>query len=319
MTKIKYFISYKDFINKNIIDKKIDMYSNELKIVKKYKDGSIIVTPILYFKGYAENFLDYADKFCNNKKGISLMIELTKEEANKFDSLYIKKLSTSDDIHFEMLSKEIKLINYSSFVDMSMKEVNKGNVHKTVSLVPIDGNYFEVDFSKDVYSRNIYEKRESLVSKRIGSDVYFYTDDEEILNKYEDDLTIIREVEDGIYELVNKKVFIIDSIPQNIVADMSNSTIKCLFDFCNKSITVNMIENDDNTYNLTTNIVRGEKKGYLFLGTKLNTILYNKSIIPLLKYINVYELCNGNYIKTNIEEYMNQNNTIKYIKKPSKN
>lgn len=319
MTSIKYFILYKDLIDNNILDKKIDIYSNELKIVKKYKDGSIIVTPILYFKGYAENFLEYADKFCNNKKGISLMVELSKEEASKFDPLFIKKFSTKDGVHFEMLSNEIKLINYSSFVDMTTKEMNSGNVHKTVSLIMLDDGYFEVVNESSLYSRNIYDRRENLVSKKVGSDIYFYTDDEEVLEKYKDDLTVIKEVKDGAYELVSKKVFIIDSIPQNIVADMNSSTIKCLFDFCNKSISVNLIEKDDGTYNLSTNINRGEKKGYLFIGTKINAILYNKAVLPLLKYINVYELCNGSYVKTNIEEYMYKNDTIKYIKKPSKN
>ena len=37
MANIKYFILYKDFINNNVINKKIDIYSNELKIVKRYK------------------------------------------------------------------------------------------------------------------------------------------------------------------------------------------------------------------------------------------------------------------------------------------
>lgn len=323
MKKIKYFINYKDLKNNNTINKEITPESKELKIIKKYKDGNIKIIPLSYFKENAKLFLENIDELENNKKGICLMVELTKEETLLISPSLIKKYRAKNENVYEMIKSEIKLINYSAFANMTLKEMNSGNIHKLVTVISNGKNLFKITFNDKIINKSasITQKRVNLAERGIGSDIYFYTDDEEVLDKYKDNITILKETEEGLYKIENQQLLIIDSIPQNYVNDMSNETFRCLYELYNNSIPVYMKENDDKIV-VDISIEESkdhQRKGYIFFGTNMNTLIYNKAIEPLLKYINIYHLKDDIYKITNIEEYMKKNNILKYIKKPSKN
>ena len=320
MAEVKYYINYEDYLNVDELNKKIDLDSEDLKIVKKYKNGNVKITPILVFKGYAENFIDYVNSIKGNKKGISLMVELTPEEINLCNPLYIKKYVTYDKKNYELLPNEVKLISYYAYSNMTLKEINKGNIYKLVTLIPEEDKYYEIDQNDIITTdKSVFEIRSELAEKKVGCDIYFLTDDKEILEKYSNDITELKEVKDGIYVITKKDIIIIDSIPQTTVNDMTNETIRCLYQFCNKSIPVNIIEEDESYFIDSKKRKNYSKKGYMYIGTNLHSILYNSNVELLLKYINIYTLSDNKFRKINIEEYMKKNNILKYIKKPSKN
>ena len=127
---LRYFISYKTLIEDDKLEMDLDLFSPELVIIKKNKDGNYRVEPILYFNGYRRDLVSYADKITQNKKDVSLIVELTEEDAKKINFLYLKKFETMDDEnknHLKLLEdKEIKLISYNCYKNMSNKDIEDG-------------------------------------------------------------------------------------------------------------------------------------------------------------------------------------------------
>lgn len=314
---IKYFISYKNLMNDNKLNKVFDIYSPELKIVKKNKDNTYRVEPILYFNGYAKDVISLANKITSNNRGISLMVELTKEEIKDINPLFVKKMETKDDKKFKLSNeqeREIKLINYNCFTNMTSVEINSSKFHKIVIVENVGGkNKRSISVLNDY---NFFEKREDLLKSGLGNDIYFYTDDEIILERYKDDLTIFKEIDFDEYELNSQRLLVIDSIPQERLYDVNTSTMRLLYQICNNSIPINISENEDK-YDISINkLDKRNKKAYLITRFNIKNLLYDTSILPLLKYINIFELDNGSYKKINIEDYMKDRDTLKYIKKP---
>ena len=309
---IKYFISYKNLMNDNKLNKVFDIYSPELKIVKKNKDNTYRVEPILYFNGYAKDVISLANKITSNNRGISLMVELTKEEIKDINPLFVKKMETKDDKKFKLSNeqeREIKLINYNCFTNMTSVEINSSKFHKIVIVENVGGkNKRSISVLNDY---NFFEKREDLLKSGLGNDIYFYTDDEIILERYKDDLTIFKEIDFDEYELNSQRLLVIDSIPQERLYDVNTSTMRLLYQICNNSIPINISENEDK-YDISINkLDKRNKKAYLITRFNIKNLLYDTSILPLLKYINIFELDNGSYKKINIEDYMKDRDTLK--------
>lgn len=313
---IRYFISYKTLIEDERLEMELDLFSPELVIIKKNKDGNYRVEPILYFNGYRRDLVSYADKITQNKKDVSLMVELNEITAKKINSLYLKKFETMDDEnknHLKLLEdKEIKLISYNCYKNMSNKDIEDGYLvlleksYRNKLGIRILINEFSVD-------------RNKLISSGIGSDIYFYTEDEEVLERYDDELTEIKSCELNLYELVKQKVVVIDSISQDRVNDLNDSSLRALYELCNSSMPIFITENN-NLYDITFNKVdRSSKKGYMIVDFNIQNLMCDSLLLPLLKYINIYILENGSYEKINIEDYMKEKDILKYIKKPSKN
>ena len=313
---LRYFISYKSLIEYYKLEMDLDLFSPELVIIKKNKDGNYRVEPILYFNGYRRDLVSYADKITQNKKDVSLMVELTEEDAKKINFLYLKKFETMDDEnknHLKLLDdKEIKLISYNCYKNMSNKDIENGY------LVLLEKSYrdkLSIRILSDEYSVD----RKKLICSGIGSDIYFYTEDEEVLEKYVDEITVIKSCELDLYELTKQKVVVIDSISQDRVNDLNDSSLRALYELCNSSIPIYITEKD-NFYNITFNKVdRCSKNGYMIVDFNIQNIMCDSLLLPLLKYINIYILENDSYEKINIEDYMKEKDILKYIKKPSKN
>lgn len=304
---IKYFISYK------LVDENKNINNSKLKIFKKNKNGSYRVESIGLFDVCIDNIKIYAKLFENNKKGITLMYELTEDELKNYKPLYIKKLKSEDNKNFNIIKEEniLKLINYNTFINMSYKELNSGFI------VSLNSNFNGLIL--DIEENDLF-KREKLLNNFIGSDMYFYTDDKKLLEKYSSDLTILEEIDLDIYQFIYHKVIAIDSISQDRVYDFNNSSIAFLYNVCDKSISVNAYELDNGRYELSLKkSMKNSKKIYMITDYDLRNLVFNAPIEPLLKYINIYELDKNGYKKINLEDYLTRENILKYIKKPNIN
>lgn len=313
---IRYFISYKNLAEDAKLE--MDLDSPELVLIKKSRNGKFRVEPILYFNGYRKDLISYADKLTQSKKGIYLMVELSEKEAKKINSLYLKVFETVDEdnknILKERTSKEIKLINYNCYKNMTSKDLDMG-------CVVLVRSSFDKHATIKVTDNNFgFENRNSLLNSELGNDIYFYTEDEELLEKYKDHSTVFVESDIDLYDLVSHKIIAIDSIPQDRIYDLNNSSLRALYEMCNNSIPISIVEKEDDTYGLYLHkIDRRNKKAYMIVNFDIQNLMCDSLLIPILRYIHIYSLKNGRYIKTNIEDYMKERNILKYIKKPINN
>lgn len=315
---VRYFINFEDLLENNIINKNINIYSPDLYIKKRYKKRLVKFDKIPYSNNYDLNILNFARKLNYNKKGI-LMVELSNEEANKFDELLIKKYEIIEGNIckklFENNKENIKLIKFIDLVNLNEEELKKGAI---ISLIPCVSNknfmYISADRSKLTNEYNIIERRNILLKENIGADIYFHTSDEDLLDRYNNNLTEIREVDFSTYEITKNKLFVLDSINNNDIIGFNSSNYYCL-DMLSLNSTPIYIKNTVNGYNLSLYEDNYIDKGYIINSIYLNNLLKNNSIEPLIKYINVYELKNGTYKKQNLEDYLRDKKILKYIKK----
>jgi len=314
---IRYFISYKNYIKVGEIEEDFNIYNEKLKLFKKNKQGDYRVEPIIYFNGYINDIKSFANILEKNKKGISLMVELNEKEITKFNPLYIKKFNSVEEntniIKKDSIDNELTLINYNTYINMNLKESSLG------LLVCVTKDNKSDKFFINIKDNMEFITRKFVISDSIQNDIYFYTDDLEIIEKYKNDTTVLKETDMGLYQIVKHKFLAIDSIPQTTVSDFNGACIRYLYKFCNQSIPICTNILDNGNYEFTTKIDKKKKKLYLLYNLDLKNIIYNKKILPLLKYINIYELDSIGYKKINVEEYMKRENILKYIKRPSKN
>ena len=245
------------------------------------------------------------------------MVKLDEDELKSINPIFIKQFETDDDRNFKLKLSKIKLINYNCFTNMNTKEINSGDIHDFISLSHIFSSDDSVSLNV-INDVNIFDKRQNLKRKGLGSDIYFYTTDEELLDRYRDDITVLEEKELDVFKITNHKLFVIDSIPQERVYDLSNDSFRFLYKICNNSLPIYIDEVLYDKYEIYVN--KGNKKtkkAYLITDYNVKNLICDSSILPFLKYIYVYELKNGTYVKTNIEDYMKEKDILKYIKKPS--
>lgn len=299
---LRYFVSYKEYKNSD---------NKALKLLKKNSDGSYKVHSLSNFE-YKDDIINNIDKL-STKKGILLMYELNKEEINDYYTLNIKKFEGNNNITF--IPNKLNLLNYNFYSNLNDRDINESNM----CLLEIDSIKDNLSI-KIVDEDSFFENRNKLMKKSIIGDLYFYSDDESLINKYENDMTVIKEKELDKYELSKHRVIAIDSIPQNIVYDFNSNCMRIFYNICNRSIPISINEIDYDKYELIIDkLDKNQKKAYLIKDFNLNHIIYDTSIVSLLKYINVFEYQNGYYKKINIEEYLKEKDILKYIKKPSSN
>lgn len=298
---LRYFVSCNEYKNSD---------NDNLKLLKKNKDDSYRIQSLSDFE-YKEEIINNIDKL-NAKKDILLMHELQKEELKFYNPLVIKKFEGNNNVKF--MSNELYLLNYNYFVNLNDQDIKESNM----SLIQVES--IKDDLSINIVDEDTYfENRNKLMKQSVIGDLYFYSDDEALINKYENDMSIITEKELDKYEITKHRVFTIDSIPQNIVYDFNSNCMRIFYNICNKSIPISIDEVDLDKYELLNKLDKNKKKAYLIKDFNLNHIIYDTSIIPLLKYLNVYEYENGYYKKINMEEYLKEKDILKYIKKPSSN
>lgn len=312
---IRYFINYEDLIENNVINKVIKIDCPELFIIKKHKKNYYKFEPIIHFN---KNILKVIRKLNYKKKGL-LMVELTKEESLEFDSLFIKTYKSLDnDIYIKdnvINDENIRLINFKTLVNMNNKELRNGNI---VAMMPCfsNKNYMYISADRSVLSKefDLADRRNMLLKENIGCDIYFHTTDEEILDRYKNDITEVKEVDFHTYDLIKHKVFVLDPIGNSEISFFNGENYYCL-NVLSKDLTPIYIKNIDNGYLLNVNQKEDyNKKGYIINSIHLSKLLESDGIEPLIKYIGVYELVNGIYVKKSLNEYLSVIKTLKYTR-----
>ena len=126
----KYFINYKDLKENNKLNFEINPYNERLKILKREKDGSIKIEPILYFTSYIENLDSFVDMVEKKRKNISFAFELTEEEAKKYNPLVIKEYEKHDNVYYlkREESKDIVLLKYDVLSNLKVSDINNGHI-----------------------------------------------------------------------------------------------------------------------------------------------------------------------------------------------
>ena len=302
----RYFMSYNDYINNGkILDKNVDIHSDDMKLFKKCGNGEYIVEPLIYFFEYSENYFEYIEHLQRKRPNISFMIELTQDEAISIPKFLVK---TFDNVSLNRLKeikqdKEIELLEYDVMDEISFDDIEKGRkvlVHK---------------INNDSYQLNIFDDFNFKINAyAIAEGVYFYTEDKRVLDRFRYKTTTFEKDKNDQYKLNHHRLIIIDSIGEDRISDHDSNTYKYLYSIYNTSKVVYII-NDGNQYGLLTIKSPLAKKGFI-LNESIDNIISNPLLEPLYKYINIYELKNGKYEKISLEDYKNKH-ILKYIKKPN--
>lgn len=310
---IKYFISYKNLINDNVIDKDVDIFKEEFKILKKVNGNEYVELPLLYFLGYKTDLLPFISKVEHRKKNIRFMVELTSEEASKFNPLLINRYETNGNKLKRIYDKDkVELIDFNTLLNMNADEISKGYM---VLLTENNGRYEIESVNKEELYKNINKYRLDIKDNNLLSDIYFYTNDKDLLDKYNLKKVSLLSTRFG-YRPLNYNILTIDSISQNRIIDFLPNTYIGFVSISNNALPVYI--KDDNGYSISTKISDGSIKAYMIIDRNIETIMHNSYLMPLFKYINIYEYKDGRYIKRNIEEYITYSKELKYIRKENK-
>ena len=311
----KYFISYNDLVNDNKLNFEISPYNEKLKILKKEKDGSIKIEPILYFTNYIENIDFFVALVENRRKNISFAFELNEEEAKKYNPLIISEYEKFNDSYYQKKeTKEISLLKYNALTNLKVSDINNGYI--VTIKYDKSKNIYEMQNSENVVTKHsLKEIRQKLKQDNIVNDIYFYTEDKSLLEKNKDYKIMLMKKEKDKYNLKEYSFIAIDSIRSESVSTFNSDAYRLLYSLCSNTIPYYISTEDNYTYEISNISKSGSAKIYVMLDDILKTILSSKNIDVLLKYINVYSYKNGRYIKTPIEEYLENKNILKYVKK----
>ena len=305
---MKYFINYKDAINENL---KVD--KNKLFILKK-NNGKIKIYPLCILGDIVDFLLKLDPNRIDNSIKGSLALEIDEKELKDINPFIVHKYIKSDEKTYENIeNRVINLINYNAVLKMSIKEMNEGKLLTVIR----DNDNFIIDENENIinYNRSINETRRRIKEEDVINDIYLYTTNYDLLDKYSDDVTKIRKTNKK-YTILQHKFFAIDSIGVDRVVDLTNETYKMLNELCYHGIPIYYDLIDDINCNVyTKRDINNKQKAYLIMNSNINEIFYNKSILPIIKYINIFEYIDGFYKRISLEDYLKDKNILKYIKK----
>jgi len=201
---IKYFISYEDLLEHNIINKELNILSPELFIIKKDKKGEYKFQPLLYFTDITNDLSKFVIPINYDKKSI-VMVELTKEESRKFDPLFIKAYEQTDKGTYKKTAidnNDVNLISYNCLMSLNYREMDLGTV---VAVMKCKSDpkklYISADRSRFLTRNNPEDRRNILKKQGIGCDLYFHTDNEVLLDRFKDEVTTLKRDESNKYSL----------------------------------------------------------------------------------------------------------------------
>lgn len=307
---MKYFINYKDLVNENVnIDK------NKLFILKK-NNGKVKIYPISVLGDIVDFLLKLDPNRIDNSIKGTLALEIDEKELKDVNPFIVHKYIKIDEKNYEGIeNRVINLINYDAIVKMSIKEMNEGKLLTVIR----DNNNFIIDENENIinYNRSINETRRMIKEEDVINDIYLYTTNYDLLDKYSDDVTKIRKTNKK-YTILQHKFFAIDSIGVDRVSDLTNETYSLLNGLCYHGVPIYYDLIDDINCNVNTKRdINNKQKAYLIMNSNINEIFYNKSILPIIKYINIFEYIDGFYKRISLEDYLKDKNILKYIKKNS--
>ncbi len=312
---VKNFITYKDFTENC---EEIPDLENIYFIRKSKKNKNYYFLPLESFTNEEILAIIKKEENLTYDKKNNLFIEIDDDLKTRFDRILIRKYKNIYGNVYEKVKSqndEISLIKYNCISNISNKELDNG---KIVTVMPCisDKKHYYICSDRENYS-TLQSRRSELQNMAIASDLYFHTNDTDLLENYKDDLVVFTRIDSNKYELKNVKLFIIDSIPTDRIYNLTSKNYNCFFKIMDRAIPVNIVENG-NGYNLNIeSILDNEKKGYIIMNDIMDYLSYSNDIEPFIKYINVYELIDGVYEKTSLEQYLKSRNILKYIKKPN--
>ena len=299
---MRYFITYDNYINNSDLDKKVDAYSEDIKLIHKKKNGKYIIEPLIFFtknKLELDSFIKEVEKKRDN---ISFMIELTSEEAKKVHPIFLKRFDND------------KLIN----PDNSIKLFERDVVDYMDSKEFYNGRFINLESTKDdLYKLSIKSVNKKSEHMDIGEGEYFYSEIDRTLEKYSDKVVEIELVSRNKYKIKKHRLLIIDSVGQDRLVGLSKDVFQFLYKVFFNSKPV-YIKDEEYKSIITTKRTPNYKKAYIIKDENIDTLIFNNNIKAIFKYINIYELVDGVYKKTSLESYINEN-IHKYTKKPSNN
>lgn len=305
---MKYFINYKDLVNENVnVDK------DKLFILKK-NNGKVKIYPLSVLGDMVDLLLKLdPNKIDNSIKG-TLVLEIDEKELKDVNPFIVHKYIKLDEKTYEGIeNRVINLINYDAIVKMSIKEMNEGKLLTVIR----DNDNFIINEKENIinYGRSINDTRRRIKEDDIINDIYLYTTNYDLLDKYSDDVTKIRK-SNKRYTVLQHKFFAIDSIGVDRVSDLTSETYNLLNELCYHGIPIYYDMIDDINCNVQTKRdINNKQKAYLIMNSNINEVFYNKSILPIIKYINIFEYTDGTYKRVSLEDYLRDKNILKYIKK----
>lgn len=300
---MRYFISYENLVNNSELEKEVNVFSEELKLVYKKNDEKYLIEPLTYFTRNKLELSDFIKEVEEKRKDITFMVELTEDEAKKVHPIFLKRFNNNVLLNPD---KTIRLLDKNVANFMDYKELSNG---RYIYLKSNDNNTYTLSLKE----QNIKRKKDS----NIGEGEYFYTEVERTIEKYSDKVTEIENISRNTYKIKKHKMIVIDSIGQDRVIGLSRGTYSFLYRVCFDSKPIYIKEKDED-YVIYSHIVNNSKKAYILENNNLSSLIYDSAIKPLFKYINIYELVDGVYKRIPLQEYINEN-ILEYTKKPSNN
>lgn len=313
---IRYFIEYNELIKDNKLNFEISPYNERIKIIKEQNNKTYLIEPLLVFKDYIENMDSFVKMMESKRKNIKFVFEIKEEEINLFNPLLINSYTLfNGNIYAKNdYSDTITLLDYNSIVSMKVSDINNGNI----VIVKYDEkkDSYDIKLTDNVYSKySISEQRRQLKDENIASDIYFYTKDKELLDKFDKEKVVFKKKNSKEYQLDTFTFIAIDGLKMNVINTFNSNTYNLLYEICSNTIPY-YISIRDNVCEIKNRRKDNYKKIYVIMGNIFKMLITGRDIKPIIKYINVYEYNNGKYNIIPIVEYMKEKNILKYVKKP---
>lgn len=313
---IRYFIEYNELIKDNKLNFEISPYNERIKIIKEQNNKTYLIEPLLVFKDYIENMDSFVKMMESKRKNIKFVFEIKEEEINLFNPLLINSYTLfNGNIYAKNdCADTITLLDYNSIVSMKVSDINNGNI-VIVKYDEKKGSY-DIKLTENVYSKySISEQRRQLKDENIVSDIYFYTKDKELLDKFDKEKVVFKKKNSKEYQLETFTFIAIDGLKMNVINTFNSNTYNLLYEICSNTIPY-YISIKDNVCEIKNCGKDNYKKIYVIMGNIFKMLITGRDIEPIIKYINVYEYNNGKYNIIPIVEYMKEKNILKYVKKP---
>ena len=299
---MRYFISYYNLKNNCKLDKKVDINSDDLKLLYDKGEEEFIIKPLYLFAENVNDLDEFIKKTEEARDNLHFMVELTEEEAGKVHPIFLKRF------------KDNKLTNRD----------------KTIKLLQIDNDiYNRMTYEEEEKVKSIYLKcnedkslsisletiRKDKKSRGIGEGEYYYTESNRILDKYNDNIIEIEETNRRKYKLKKYKVIGIDSVGRDRLIGLSREVCAFYYSICHNS-KILYVDEEDNNCLISSKKDDSSKKIFVLDNNIMPLLITSNDLDILNKYINIYELNGSCYKRIPFNEYKKE---LKYIKKPSNN
>ena len=188
---MKYFIFISQYLKMNNNNIPIE----KIKFLKEGENNKVDIFPMSQISNDTD-FIIKNQKIIEKRCSIKIVVEVDEKEIKNTKFINAKKYKHIEKSKYELIEeKELSLINYALIYDMSVKDLNKG---KIVMVDKKNGYYIINTDDNLLYASDFKQQRQYLKMKDSLCDIYFYTEDSDILNKYKEDLTIFERIKEEL-------------------------------------------------------------------------------------------------------------------------